>query len=422
VNPLAPLFAPLLRAPPALRVGAGFALVATLAAGLPHAFVSNAIVVALGGILFATLSAPGRGALGQSAREAKENGLWLFVAAWIVWVLLRFGLSWLWREPISWSGLGHSVALGLPFVLALCLRGPLQRVGDSAIMVGLCGVALLAVINALLPGNRLRLFEGYRVYLGNDSIAIDMMLTLLASGVTLKYLSMWLRGGREPTLKQCGLIMMGLLPLFAFAQSRSALIVFVIALGLGALIVARTWLQRLFVPALVLGVVAAAYVVSPLARSRMEKAVAEVSAAVSDHYVATSQGQRLALASVSWRVVKDRPIVGHGLGTWRKEFAARVPPQWQFAIGRHTSPHNEYMHIAAQLGVVAVLIYVGIWLAVFRMGVRQLRAQASPWLLLISIAFVVGSVTNVMLWDFRFWAPFTALLASALASAKAEST
>jgi O-antigen ligase len=163
-------------------------------------------------------------------------------------------------------------------------------------------------------------------------------------------------------------------------------------------------------------------VVSPLARNRMEKAVAEVSAAVSDHYVATSQGQRLALASVSWRVVKDRPLVGHGLGTWRAEFATRVPPQWQFAIGRHTSPHNEYLHIAAQLGVVAVLIYVGIWLTVFRMGVRQLRARASPWLLLISIAFLVGSATNVMLWDFRFWAPFTALLTSALASVNVESS
>jgi O-Antigen ligase len=422
VNALAPLFTPLLLAPLALRFGAGFALIATLAAGLPHAFVSNAIILALAGVILTTLSAGGRSALGQSARDSNESGLRLLVCAWVAWVVIRVLLSWFWHEPISWSGVGHSLALALPFVLALYLRAPLQRAGDLAILLGLCCVALLAVINSFLPGNTLRLFEGYRVYLGNDSIAIDMMLTLLASGVLLKYLSIWLRSGREPTLQQGGLIILALLPLFAFAQSRSALIVFVISVALGALIVARTWLQRLTVPAVVLGVVAAAYVVSPLARSRMEKAVAEVSAAVSDNYVATSQGQRLALASVSWRVVKDRPVVGHGLGTWRTEFAKRVPPQWQFAIGRHTSPHNEYMHIATQLGVVAVVIYLGIWFSLLRMGVGQLRARASPWLLLISVAFLVGSVTNVMLWDFRFWAPFTALLTSALASAKAESS
>jgi hypothetical protein len=418
VNSLATLFAPLLSAPLALRVGAGFALVAALAVGLPHAFVSNAVLLALAGIVFSLFSRAGRGALSRASGQVGGKLIWLFVAAWFAWVALRFGLGWLLDEPISWSGVGHGFAFTLPFVLALYLRAPLQRVGDWAILVGLCGVALLAVINAVLPGNTLRLFAGYRVYLGNDSIAIDMMLSLLASGVTLKYLSTWLRERTEPTFKQAGLIIFALLPLFAFAQSRSALIIFLISVAFGALIVARTWPQRLIVPAVVLGVVAAAYIVSPLARSRMEKGLAEVTAAVTEHYVATSQGQRLALASVSWRVVKDRPLIGHGLGAWRTEFSKRVPAQWQFAIGRHTSPHNEYIHIASQLGVIAVVIYLGIWVTLLRVGVRQIRERASPWLMLIAVAFLVGSFTNVMLWDFRFWAPFAALLTAALASAE----
>ncbi len=428
MNAPAPLFSTLLRAPLAARVGAAFVLVATVAVGLPHAFVSNALLIALAGALIAwgvhrnRQPAPSvtPSVAPSATADFAEKTLTFLIIAWVSWSFVRAGLGRIWHESASWSGLGHSVAFALPFALAALLRAPLGRLGDPAILVGLAGVALLAILNASFPGNALRLFEGYRVYLGNDSIAIDMMLTLLASGVVLTMLATWLRAGREPSLKQAGLMLLALLPLFAFAQSRSALIVFVISVALGALVVARTWWQRLIVPAVVLGLVVAAYVVSPLARQRLEKAVAEVEAAVADHYIATSQGQRLALASVSGHVVRDRPFTGHGLGMWRTEFAKRVPPQWQFAIGRHTSPHNEYLHIAAQLGLGAVLLYAGVWLCVFVLGVRQLRQRASPWLFLIAIAFLVGSITNVMLWDFRFWAPFSALLTAALTCARTE--
>jgi O-antigen ligase len=420
VNRLSPLFSPLFSAPPALRFAAAFAVLAVLAVGLPHAFISNALILALAGVVISSIMRRTRNPAAQGLDNTDADGkvLATLVIAWVVWVIVRALLGLAWREPPSWSGLGHALALGVPFVLAAALRAPLARVGDVAIGVGLCGVAVLALLNALLPGNTLRLFAGYRVYLGNDSIAIDMLLTLLASGAILAFLAQWLRTRVEPPLWHAIAVVVAVLPLVVFAQSRSALVVFLLSVGLGAIVVARTWLQRILVPAAVLGLVVAAYVVSPLARDRMEKAVAEVSAAISEHYVATSQGQRLALASVSWHTVKDRPIVGHGLGTWRTEFAKRVPPQWQSAIGQHTSPHNEYMHIATQLGAIGVLIYVGIWLLLLRMGVQQLRRRASPWLFLISVAFLVGSITNVMLWDFRFWAPFSALLTCALASAQ----
>ncbi len=329
---------------------------------------------------------------------------------------MRTLFAFAWGETVSWSGVGHGVALIVPFALGFALRGPLACVGGAAVLVGLCAVALLAVVNQLFPHNTWRLFEGYRVYLGNDSIAIDIMLTLLAAGVFLATLARWLRQRAKPTLMQCGVVLLAMLPLFAFGQSRSALAVFALSVALGAMVVARTWLQRVVVPVVVVALVAGAYVISPLARDRVEKAVAEVGAALSAHKVTTSQGQRLALASVSWHALKDRPVVGHGLGAWRSEFAKRVPPQWGGAIGRHTSPHNEYLHIAVQLGLMAALIYAGIWFSVLRLGVTQLRAHASPWLFLIALGFLVGSITNVMLWDFRFWAPMSAILASALAS------
>jgi O-antigen ligase len=196
--------------------------------------------------------------------------------------------------------------------------------------------------------------------------------------------------------------------------------VFFVSVLLGTFLLGKNWRQRFGVAAIVLAFVAAAYVASPLARARMERAVAEVNAAVSEHYVATSQGQRLAMASVSWRIIKDRPLLGHGLGAWRAEFAARVPPQWKFAIGRHTSPHNEYLHIASQLGLVGAAIYAALLLVVLRVGVDTLQRRKTPWLFLLAMGLLVGSITNVMLWDFRFWAAFTAMLTLALVDAGRE--
>jgi O-antigen ligase len=411
------LLRPLREAPIFQRLAAGFAVLAGLTVGLPHGFVSNALLLALGFGLIAAALAPRRAPVAPEPERAEWRWIGLLLAAWCAWCLLRIGLSLLWGEPISWSGIGHVAALPLPFALAYGLRAPLRPIAAMIVPLGLAGVALLALLNFSFPGNTLRMFEGYRVYLGNDSIAIDVMLAILAAGGVLSALAHWQRGDKE----RIGLrVLAGVLacaPLVAFGQSRSAYVVFFVSVLLGTFLLGKNWRQRFGVAAIVLAFVAAAYVASPLARARMERAVAEVNAAVSEHYVATSQGQRLAMASVSWRIIKDRPLLGHGLGAWRAEFAARVPPQWKFAIGRHTSPHNEYLHIASQLGLVGAAIYAALLLVVLRVGVETLQRQKTPWLFLLATGLLVGSITNVMLWDFRFWAAFTAMLTLALADA-----
>jgi O-antigen ligase len=414
------LLRPLREAPIFQRLAAGFAVLAGLAVGLPHGFVSNALLLALGFGLIAAAVAKRRAPAAPCHERAEWRWIARLLVAWGAWCVVRVGLSLLWNEPISWSGIGHVAALPLPFALAYGLRGQLRPIAAIVLPIGLAGVALLALINFSFPSNTMRLFEGYRVYLGNDSIAIDLMLAMLAAGGVLSALAHWQRGkpARMGVRALGGVLACA--PLVAFGQSRSAYIVFFISVLLGTFLLGKNWRQRFGIAVAVLAFVAAAYAASPLARARMERAVAEVNAAVSDHYIATSQGQRLAMASVSWRIIKDRPIFGHGVGAWRAEFAARMPPQWKFAIARHTSPHNEYLHIASQLGIIGAAIYAALLLVVLRLGVDTMQREQTPWLFLLALGLLVGSVTNVMLWDFRFWAAFTAMLTLALADAGPE--
>jgi O-antigen ligase len=410
------------QAPVFQRIAAAFAILSGLTVGFPHGFVANALLLTFGFGMIALFTARVRAPEAWPAFSSESRWIGALLAAWGAWCIVRVGLSLLKSEPISWSGIGHVVVLPLPFLLAYAVRAPLQRSARWVLLTGLLLVALLAFLNFLMPANTYRLFEGYRVYLGNDSIAIDLMLAILASGGVLSALA----HRRRDAARAMGVRMLAAVgacvPLIAFGQSRSAYIVFLIAVFFGALLLGKNWRERIGVAALVLAFVTLSYVASPSAQSRLTRAVAEVNAAVTDHNVATSQGQRLAMASVSLHMIAERPLLGYGLGAWRSEFATRMPPQWKFAIGRHSSPHNEYLHLAVQLGLVGAAIYAGLLLVVLRLGVSTMRQTGAPWLFVLALALLIGSVTNVMLWDFRFWGAFTAMLMLALVDAAPKPT
>jgi O-antigen ligase len=271
-----------------------------------------------------------------------------------------------------------------------------------------------------LPG--WRLFTGYRIYLGNDSIWLGLALAMVASGALLTAMHALWRGRVQSAI---GWALFGLTLAAAlawFGQSRSALLVFVLAVVVGSVFAGRKWWQRVLAPTLAAVLIVSAYSASPVARERVKLAGEEVVNALALYQVQSSQGQRLALASVSVRVWQDAFWWGHGLGTWREEFAKRVPPQWSGAIGYHTSPHNEYLHILGQMGVIGLGGYVALLLSLLIVGARGLWRTGSPWCFVLALAWIVGSVTNVWVWDFRFFAPFSAMLVCALGALSQHET
>ncbi|MGH8623536.1 MAG: O-antigen ligase family protein, partial [Burkholderiales bacterium] len=68
-------------------------------------------------------------------------------------------------------------------------------------------------------------------------------------------------------------------------------------------------------------------------------------------------GQRLEFYRVSLEIVKDRPLLGHGTGSFASAYAEKMKGQRALLT---RNPHNEYLHLMVQLGLagLAALLYL----------------------------------------------------------------
>ncbi len=132
---------------------------------------------------------------------------------------------------------------------------------------------------------------------------------------------------------------------------------------------------------------------------------------------ATSVGLRLEFYHNSVKLLKAHPWIGTGTGSFAQDYLT-IAQDKQFAT---KNPHNEYLNIAVQFGLLGAIILLGMfivhaWTSFRLQGLRQYFAQA----VLVSIA--VGSLFNSWLMDATqgcFYVIFTALLFAGL-SLKSE--
>lgn len=122
----------------------------------------------------------------------------------------------------------------------------------------------------------------------------------------------------------------------------------------------------------------------------------------------TSVGLRLEFYKNSLKLLAKHPWIGTGTGSFSHDYF-NVAEDKQFVT---QNPHNEYLNIAVQFGLVGVVVLSAMflvhWRQSFRLtGIRQRFAQA------VLTTIVVGSVFNSWLMDVSqgcFYVFFTALL------------
>lgn len=126
----------------------------------------------------------------------------------------------------------------------------------------------------------------------------------------------------------------------------------------------------------------------------------------------TSIGLRLEFYHNSFRLFKEHPWIGTGTGSFTQDYLTVVKNK-QFAT---QNPHNEYLNIAVQFGLIGIIILLGLffvhaWTSFRLQGLHQYFAQA----VLVSIG--IGSLFNSWLMDVTqgcFYVFFTALLFAGL--------
>jgi O-antigen ligase len=157
-----------------------------------------------------------------------------------------------------------------------------------------------------------------------------------------------------------------------------------------------------------------AYLLSPTFHTRLEQAVIEAEQASPDAPAETSVGLRLEYWRNTATLIAQAPLLGHGTGSFAAAYARLVDGT---AMEASRNPHNDLLHLAAQLGLIGValllVLYVVTWRWAARLPSPADRAMARG----LVLAFAAGGMFNTLLMDHtegRVFMLFAALLFAAL--------
>lgn len=137
---------------------------------------------------------------------------------------------------------------------------------------------------------------------------------------------------------------------------------------------------------------------SDMGRERLGKVIDETDRYVEQGAEQTSSGERLNFWRRSLTSIGRHPLIGTGVGSWQlryHELEGGEPPEGT----RNTrNPHNEYLLLGVQTGLVGVLLFVALLAAVWRDGRRFDKATAHA-VMLLTASLAVGSLFNSALFD-----------------------
>lgn len=138
----------------------------------------------------------------------------------------------------------------------------------------------------------------------------------------------------------------------------------------------------------------------------------------------TSNSQRLEIWKKSLISIKEHPLMGVGIGNFPVVLAQVIK------LSRAgSSAHNIYLHIAAEMGVLALVVTLMMLWGFFRRSYRAFLATHDPFMILylagalIFIPWVlIYSLTDVALFDERAFLLFTAIISMIFALPNHEPT
>lgn len=129
-----------------------------------------------------------------------------------------------------------------------------------------------------------------------------------------------------------------------------------------------------------------------------------------------SLAERLTAPTLALALVRERPWLGHGGGT----FATAFPPHKRPGLSQHWDhAHNDYVQVAADMGLPGLLLWLGVGMASAWRAAQLLRQRQSPEALGIGAAVLLACISlglHTMV-DFNLHIPANALTFTVLLAA-----
>ena len=123
-----------------------------------------------------------------------------------------------------------------------------------------------------------------------------------------------------------------------------------------------------------------------------------------------SSGRRIAIWKFTGMMIKDHPILGSGIGTFKYndlKYQAKFFEQGDnrsiYPYGLAEQAHNEYLQLWAELGTIGLAIFLWLIIAYFNYGIRYLKREKDEQKQGIMIGLMGAVVAFLM--DSIFWFP-----------------
>jgi O-antigen ligase len=246
---------------------------------------------------------------------------------------------------------------------------------------------------------------------GNQRIAYSLWLAIAAALALVEALRVATEARQRALWLMASLMCVAGL---ASQDRRTGMVVLPLLLVLLALLRQTSHVRRIALLVLVCVASLAVWRLSPSVQTRLDQGLTELRLYTSQGDEGTSMGMRLRMLELSAQMIAERPWTGHGLGSWPDLWRQRAHSN--ALLAQHTTPHNEYVLMAVQGGVVGLALFLAL-LGMLYAALRR-RGRPADAALLVLAAFAVASLFNVALRDAKFALPLLMLGAMGWAAAR----
>ena len=123
-----------------------------------------------------------------------------------------------------------------------------------------------------------------------------------------------------------------------------------------------------------------------------------------------TSGRRIAIWKFTGMMIKDHPILGSGIGTYKyntlryqAKFFEKGDNRTIYTYGFAEKAHNEYLQLWAELGTIGLAIFLWLIITYFNYGIRYLKREKDKQKQGIMIGLMGGVVAFLI--DSIFWFP-----------------
>ena len=214
-------------------------------------------------------------------------------------------------------------------------------------------------------------------------------------------------------------VLLGVIDILFITDSRTGMIMVFVVLAL----VFLQWRlkQGIIISIILMLLVPVVYLSSPVIKERVLQARENITSFKDGGSVDSPVGVRMEFHRVSTQLIKELPILGHGTGSFAvsyKEYVTRTngPKDSDGGILLSGNPHNDYMWVGVELGIVGIFALIAVILSLCYQS-RKLSVPEKWLAIVLATTYAIITLQNSFFTDNISGVGFI-LLASAILGGK----